>query len=402
MIPAHRRHGSGRPPGHPSWQRSESELRRLIAGDAADETPHLAAPERNPMPRRYEDPDARAERLQREYADERAERRIDLVSAMTAHLRGEELTGRDAIYAGCRLSDFEVLANVSLPFQVRLGGTSSSEWAQILRDTFENRLLDYYRAGQPAYRALTRRMPLKSYRRSTLIRVGEYPQLKQVGEGGEVETGTILDGGEDIQLLRFARIFAVTSTVFTNDDAGALNTVAQQGAEAALFAENALFFATLLSNAGAGPTLKDGTAFFDASRGNLLSGAALGTTSLGLALAALRKQSAPGGAKLNLAGRLLLCGADNEGLARSTVASMSAGTTPLLEVLVDAALGAEWYVFASPDARPAFVYGFLSSNERPFVESRIGWEHDGPEWKVSHSFGVAPFDPRGVVRNPGP
>jgi hypothetical protein len=338
--------------------------------------------------------------IDRELIQDR-ERQIDLTGALLARLRGEEPRGRYAAYRGCSFADLELLANIRLPRVVRLGGTTG-DWPVILTDAFEARLLDYYRAASPTYRALTTPVSLSSYRPATLARPGEYPTLRQVGEGGEVEQGIVTDGGERLALLRFARIFGVTRIAITNDDIAALNVAAEQAAQAALFAQDQLFCSTLTANGGLGPTLLDGVAFFDASRGNVMSAASISTTSVGLALAAMRKQTAPGGAKLNVTARFLLCAPDNEGAARLAIAALTVGTTPPLELLVDANLsGNGWYLFADSSTRAGFARGFLFDRETPFVSKQDGFEIDGVRWKVWINFGIAPFDPRAVVRNPG-
>src|SRR5206468_3053386 len=92
VIPAYRRPGAGRPMGHPQYRR-DADVGE--PGDGGDRKAS-AAPRLNmgvTMPTRSD--------LQC------AERRIDLVAAMLAHLRGQRLTGRAAIYEGCGLDDYE-------------------------------------------------------------------------------------------------------------------------------------------------------------------------------------------------------------------------------------------------------------------------------------------------------
>jgi hypothetical protein len=331
----------------------------------------------------------------------------DLANAMLAHLRGVEPRGAASIYSGCNLEDFEQLAHIHHPGLARVGLSTTSDWAQILTNVFEKRLLDFYRDAEPTYRPLTRRIPLRDFRQAALLRVGEFPQLQQIGNGVEIKTGYVADGGEPITLLSLGRIFSLSDEAFTNNDVMGFNEVAELAANTTAIAENALFYGMLLSASGAGPTMAaDGLPFFHASHGNLMTGSTLDAPNLGLAMAALRKQTAPGeGAqKLNLPPRYLLCGPDQEVAARTAVAAITpGGAAPSLDVLVDAHLSvsAGWYVFTSPDLRPAFVAGFLSGEYGPNVKARTGWTSEGPEWRVTRHVGVAPFDFRCAVRNPG-
>lgn len=187
-----------------------------------------------------------------------------------------------------------------------------------------------------------------------------------------------------------------------NDDVGLFNATAQTAGNAVADVEGAHFFDVPLSNSGAGPTLQDGTSFFHASRGNLAGAASITTTSLKTAIGLLRKQRAPGGQRLNLRPAFLLCGPDAETAALEAVRRITpAGRTPTIEVLIDAALGSEWFLFASPAQRPAFVHAYLAMMPEPDVQHRTPFTTDGIEWRVLSAFAVGPYDPRAAVRNPG-
>lgn len=324
-------------------------------------------------------------------AEATADKRLGLEDALLARMRGVEPRGRASIYRDADLETLRVLG------EVRLSATTT-DWPQICADVFEKRLVDFYRASNPAHSLLSRTIEVRDFRPTTLLRPGELSELKQKGEGGEIAEGTIADSGEIIRLLTFAANFSVSSTVFANDDVGMLNQRVQIGADAVAFAEEKHFFATLLAN----PTLSDGVAFFHADHGNLLTSTAIDSSSVGVALAALRKQTAPGGAKLNLTPRFLLCGPDSEAAARKAVRELTPGAEPPLEVLPSAHIpGPGWYVFASPTVRPAFVVGRLRGESGPRVDVIRRFETDGVPFRVVTRFGVAPFDPRAAVRNPG-
>ena len=334
------------------------------------------------------------------YHHERRDLQIDVQNYLLARLRGREPRGGASIFNGCSLDELRILT--LSPGTQHLAGTSS-DFVVALTDAVTVLVGERYHATEAAYRSLSSPIRFNSTRQATIVRPGEFPSLQLVGEGGEVTQAVPPDGGERITLLRYARIYSLTSVAIANDDAGALSLIIQQAADAVTFAENGVFFATLLSNAGAGPTLTDGTAYFHSSRGNLLSAAAISSTSLGTALAALRKQSAPGGAKLNLRGRFLVCGPDAEGLAHAAVAALTAPGSPgpLLDVLVDSNItDTSWFVFADPAIRPAFYRGFLNV-DGPDITRFDTFEVEGVSWKVRTTFGVAPYDWRCVVRNPG-
>ena len=57
-----------------------------------------------------------------------------------------------------------------------------------------------------------------------------------------------------------------------------------------------------------------------------------------------------------------------------------------------------WYVFA---AAPAFVHAYLNGNRSADVQTRLGFDVDGVEWRIRHDFAATALDWRLVVSNPG-
>jgi hypothetical protein len=334
---------------------------------------------------------ARRYRLERE---ERRDRAIDLDHALLAVLRGEPMRGPAAIYEGCSLSDLARLG--------RIGLGATSDWPQIVADVLGKLLVGLYEAETPLVNRLTRRVTLNDFRPATLLTVDRFPALRLTPPGAEIRVGSVADGGETIALLTFASILAASAVAFSNDDVGAITQVAAEGAAAVVDAEDGLFLSVLLANDGAGPTLRDGVAFFHEDRGNVISGA-LSDTTLAEGIASLRKRRTPGGAPLSLASRFLLCGPDNEATALGLVRDITPdATAPRIEVLVSSALATEWYLFSDPRRRPAFVSGRLARRATgPEVDDVTRFIDDGYRWRVVTRIGVGAYDPRAAVRSPG-
>jgi hypothetical protein len=325
---------------------------------------------------------------------ERRDTELDLGHALSAVLRGEELHGRAAVFGDCSLGELQTLGRILLG--------SSSAWTSVVSETFGKILVDMYEAEEPLVARLTKRVLLNDFRPSTLLSVDKFPALRLTPPGSEIRTGSVADGGEEVRLLTFASILAASATAFSNDDVGAITQVASEGAAAVVDAENGAFLSMLLANDGAGPTLRDDTAFFDETRGNIVSGA-LADTTLAEGIASLRKRRTPGGAPLSLASRFLLVGPDNEAKALGLVRDLTPdATAPRIEVLVSAALSTEWYVFADPRRRPAFVSGRLARRATgPEVDDVTRFIDDGYRWRVVTRIGVGAYDPRAAVRSPG-
>jgi hypothetical protein len=318
------------------------------------------------------------------------EKHMELEHALLCKLRGVEPHGISAIYADASLETLRIMGEVKLT-------SVTTDWPLLVADVAQKRLLDFYRDANPTYARLTRAIELKDFRPHVMLRPGDLT-LRLKTQGAVIEEGSIADGGEVVSLLTFARLFSVSSTVFANDDVGLLDERVRIGAEAAVFAESAHFFEVLASN----PVLSDGVAYFDASRNNIGSAGALDATRVGEAMALMRAQTAPGGGKLNLRPSFLLCGPESGPLALAAVKALTPGSTPILEVLVDAHIEDEaFYVFASPTTRPAFVAGRLRGWTGPQVDVQRQFALDGVAWRVITRIGVAPYDPRAAVRCPG-
>lgn len=211
--------------------------------------------------------------------------------------------------------------------------------------------------------------------------------------------GPLAETGESLTLVTHARVLHLSRAAILADDADALNDLARHAAQAALAAEDDLFFASLAAN----PTLRDGVAFFSAAtHANVGSAGVLSATSLGEALALLRSQRSGAGAVMNLEPRYLLAPPVSEVLARSLVRDIELRAGAPLEVITDAHLpGTVWYLFAAPERMPAFASGYLSATRLPQLIATPDFRYDGLAFRVMHDFGVGPFNFRAAVRAPG-
>lgn len=63
--------------------------------------------------------------------------------------------------------------------------------------------------------------------------------------------------------------------------------------------------------------------------------------------------------------------------------------------------GTRRYIFADPQIAPCLGVAFLEGQEAPLMETRLGFEIDGMEFKVRLDFGTGPLDHRGACTNAG-
>ncbi len=110
-------------------------------------------------------------------------------------------------------------------------------------------------------------------------------------ETGEFRRGTMLDTEETYSLTTYGVIFGISRQALVNDDVGAFASITQRLGQAAAAFEAQNLVDLLTSNAGLGPTMKDGQKLFATAHSNVntVTGAAPSDTTLTAAKLAMRK-----------------------------------------------------------------------------------------------------------------
>jgi hypothetical protein len=303
-------------------------------------------------------------------------------------------------------------ARVDGPKVIELALTTS-DFPNLLANAANKVLMPAYDAAAPTYRLLAERMDLPDFKTASVLKVGDFPIPKIVGESGEITLGAFSEAKDVYALATYGRRILFSFQALVNDDLAAfvrlMNAVAVRLADF----ENGLWFTLLTSgSSNNGPTLGDAAQLFATAHGNLAgSGTAIAVDSLGAGRAAIRKQTGLDGVKLNLVPRYLLTSPDKETLARQYTMVTDGAVVPAsknpwagtLEPIADANLSSAnfWYMFADPARAATSVYGYLRGQPGPSVKSREGFEVLGVEMRVALHFGTAFVDFRGAYRNPG-
>lgn len=304
---------------------------------------------------------------------------------------------------------------------------TTSDYPNMLANAANKMLRPAYEAQEPTYRKLAERIDLPDFKTASVIKVGDFPEPLQVAESGEVKIGYFAEAKDSFALATYARIISISFQALANDDLSGFQRVMNGVASRFADKENSLWFASLISASGAGPTLGDGGALFNATavttaggHANLTaSGTAISVDSIGVGRASMRKQTSVGttglgdGLKLNLTPRYILTSPDKETLARqyttalgpNLAASSQNPWAGMLEPLTDANLisANPWYLFADP-MRPGgsvSVYGYMSGQSGPQVMTQEGFNVLGVQMRAVEHFGFAFVDHRGAYRNAG-
>jgi hypothetical protein len=292
------------------------------------------------------------------------------------------------------------------------GGHTTADFPAIMLDAMNKRLLARYQVAAPAYRRFAALYSAVDFRAQNVIRAGDFPALQPVGENGEIKSGTFGESKEKFQVAPYGVRLNISRVAIVNDNLAAIDQVIGSAGVRVSDWENAQAFASLLSAAGAGPTLAtDSKSVFHSDHGNLASsGGAITIATVGAGRAAMMKQTTLDGIKANFTPVTLLSGPDTataaEQLVTSIVPAQQSNAVPesirRLTPVADANIsGNAWYLFADPMIAPTWVYGYLDGYDGPRLSSQDEFGVQGLSVKLEHDFGVAAIDFRGAYRNPG-
>lgn len=296
--------------------------------------------------------------------------------------------------------------------QVFMATHSTSDFPAIFENALNKQLEARYRDAVPTYRNIARQVTFNDFRPHPMVRVGDFPELQEINEGGEIQFGTFGEKKESVAVKSYAIGVRISRHMLINDELDAISQiVADRGRAIARF-EDKVFYAMMLGGSNAdGPTLAETSrqVFNTTDKTKVNSGAAINVASLAAGRAALRKQVGIDGAALGVAPSILLVGPDKETEAEQLVAPVAAAQAGnvnpfsgrLRVVTTEKITGNAWYLFADPADVPNFVFGFLSGFDAPRMRMDEPFGQQGMALSVEHDFGVGAIDFRGGYKNPG-
>ncbi len=293
---------------------------------------------------------------------------------------------------------------------VRSGGLhTTSDFPFILANVAGKSLRRAYEAAPQTFKPFSRRTTLPDFKDVSRVQLGDAPRLLPVNEHGEFTRGTMAEGREQWRLGTFGRVFGVTRQVLINDDLDAFTRIPSLWGRAAADLESDTVWAIITDNAAMADTI----ALFHADHANLAAvSTAPAEASLGAARAAMRKQTSLSGNLINVEGRFILVPPELETVAQKQVAAVTpnsaADVNPFsntYKVIAEPRLSANsvtaWYLAADPAQIDTIEFGYLQGQEGVYLESRIGFDVDGVEFKARLDFGAKAIDWRGLFKNAG-
>lgn len=305
----------------------------------------------------------------------------------------------------------------SMEIAKRAFTSSTSDFPVLLEGTARRVLQANYDAEPDTWRRFCDVGSVSDFREAKRLRMGSLTDLELVNELQEFKNKPITDADfEKVAVKTRGAIINVSRQMIVNDDLSGFTRLAQMLGRAAARSIENLVYEVLLSNAGLGPVLVDGsTLFHSANHTNIGTGSLLTVLGLDADRVLMRKQKDKDSNDfLDIRPSILLVPAELEGTATILNGSeydpdaVTQGRRPNIvnglftDVVSSPRLvGTRRYLFANPAQHPVLEVTFLNGQQAPVMEQMPGFRVDGIEWKVRHDFGVSGVGYRGAVTNAG-
>ncbi len=293
---------------------------------------------------------------------------------------------------------------------------ASGDFSTLLADVARKRLRDAYQENPATYQLWARRAPnAPDFKQINVVSISGAPALLRVAESGEFQYGTIGSGSESYSVLTYGRIVSFTRQAMVNDDLRSFDRIVQAFGASARRLENRLVYSQITENGN----LSDGSPIFDASHGNLGTGAGswLSAQSLAAGRTAMRTQKGFDGEPLNLGPAFLIVPASLEQLAYQLTSDQyvpaktadinefrTGGRTslqPVIDPLLDSTSASAWYLASATSMVDTVEYCYLDGAEGPVIESQEEFGIDGTSFKCRLDFGAKTIDRVGLYRSNG-
>lgn len=279
----------------------------------------------------------------------------------------------------------------------RSAAHTTSDFPLLVSNAMGKVALESYRAAESPLKTLCRQRTLPNFKDSTAIRLSEMGRLEDITENGEITHTSRAENGETMRLKTFARGVTASRNLMIDDDLGMLGDMTSAMGEAAAQTEADILVDLIVNN----PDLSDGTAVFDASRGNIGSVDAPSVAALTESRLAMRTRTGLDDKTIiSATPRYVLVPPDLETEAEQVLASIqpnkSDDVNPFggkLTLLVEPRLPAgTWYVFADPARLAAMQYAYLSSAQGVQIQRTEAWDTLGLKFRAFLDFGAGWLD----------
>ena len=276
------------------------------------------------------------------------------------------------------------------------GFMTSSDLASSIAEAVRIIALEAERPRDLTHRTITRLVSVPDFKVGAVPRANPI-NLVELDHTGAVPTLSASIAEAELSGMKtFGGILSLTRQAIINAEWPLVASLVEELTQAAYRQEAAAVFGLLASN----PTLPDGTAMFDASRGNIaITGGAPSSSTVESSIQALVNMSV-GGIRLGLKPWAIVAPVGlgctlamlfEKGLARLLPGGFF--TSPDLT-------GTAWYLLPDPAPRPVIGLAHIGTGTEPMVDTQEGFRSDGLGIRCRHSFAAVALSPF-AVRNEG-
>lgn len=316
-----------------------------------------------------------------------------------------ECLQRSGVTHAYRLDDDELLRRALSP---------ESQFASILSDTVNKSMARGNQIAQTTFERWTSIGSNPDFKGATHYQISEAGDLTRMSETGEFTFDELKDQGVKKSIATFGKKFGFTRQAMINDDLGILTKIPMLYVQSARRGINKLVYQQLMSN----PTIFDNKPLFHADHGNLGTAGALSNKTLAEMKTLMKRQKGIAGKQaLNISPKFLIVPPELENEALQLLTSMAlpgqqnAGVNNIwrnaLELVVDAELEADgsnllnYFLAADPMLADTIEVTYLNGDDMPKLESRMGFDFLGMEWRIYMDYGVTVTDFKGLAKNNG-
>jgi hypothetical protein len=340
--------------------------------------------------------------------------------------RAREFAGMSLLSVGAELLEirkhFRMSPSALYDEIVKRSMLAGSDYPLLLQDAANKFLLMQYEYQQPSYRYFSAQRTFNDFKAHKFLRIGDFPNLLQVSETGEITSGSFSENREQVTAVTYGRTVRLSRQMMVNDDLSAFSDLTGMAGRRISDFENQLAWAVIQLNSNAGPAMSDTGNLWNSAAVNTTGGHSnLATAATGITLAGLntarqsmRTKRSLDNIPLNLDPKFIVTGpAKQTELEQLLSVNLLAtqlnnvnvfngqGMTKLTPVIDGYITDNAWYLFADPKAAPTFVWGYVSGFEGPRFAIDQPFNQDGLALKVMEDFGFGAVDWRPTYRNPG-
>jgi GNAT superfamily N-acetyltransferase len=270
---------------------------------------------------------------------------------------------------------------------------STGDFVKSLEANTERLLLQAYQEAQTGVMMLATSVELADFRSMEAIRVSQYGEIHEKGQGGEYKTSSYSEElAATLQASEYGSIAVLTRRALANDNLGIFSQLVTEMGRSAARKERKELAQRLLTGFTWGSGNSTSTTAADAT--GIIAGISAATLKL-------RRQVDVDGNPVSFSPSTLLVAPENEAAARQALGTYNPTTAgnvmpfPMLSVEVDHYLpGGVFYVHDS--AYPSLVIGRIGGG--PILSDSEDFETGNRKYRVQSDFGTAVMDQRSIVK----